>query len=731
MMRCSGSSVKLPEKIICAILALLLSFGPLWAPVAAAATAADSASQSESADNGETEKTEKPMKRFFASLDAAYRHAQKDVLRTFPDLEVNGLLSLLGIQKEREELPTADLVAEELTNALQALNDFSISILRDEELTEALDEILWEILEEDKFLEGAQKHKKFVADIIRDERLIYLIGDVIAEMLKDEQLVEDIEFFFSIVFDLLGDERIHGFLKETIARLVEDGRTSNLLDRIMLAGAQIAYETTTGFVGELTSDEKVKGLVNDFTEFLITPMPGMMAQVIEDKSVHKVAADMALTMLEYGPETIADLLEDPRFQEFLGDMIIAIADSGALFIADSMSDEHLFGLMDGLFANVAAELGRGTLSNSIGNMVDDFFGCREFRDFIDPAFEYMRLESIERAKEKTVGDTLKLPGLDLEINIMREISWGIAEVPPDLAHLAVFTWMVEGHENIDNRTFGQIARDIANLLSPELVAELGEALKGVLKGALPQAIDENREKMVASLENFFADIPYDDLVQHIRQDNSLGEFSQTLVEALMTHLPFAELATIMRDPETIAAITNVTGSLIEKFPLKEIGAFIEDDVRIWGIISDALVSLPTDELAAFIREEDRITELLQELIADFPVSAISGFLQGGERADIIGHNIAGLILNIAADFVETERLTDFAYTVICNILESFDEPVPKVLFDALARAFENEEMAPYLAGALVGFAVEAKPDIHAVFKQFVPNFFTRIITGAN
>lgn len=740
MKRCPGSSVKLPEKIACVFLAMLLSLAPLGAPAATVAAAAavtapqdtptPATSSTESGDDGRTVET-RPGKEFLASLDAAYRHARKGVLCVLPDLEISGLLSLLGIQKEREEQETAELVCDELTNALQALNDSILTVLRDEDLAEALDEILWEMLDEDNFLEGVQKHKYFIADIIRDERIIYLIGDVIAEMLKDERLVEDIEFFFSLLFDLLGNERIHGFLQETIARLIEDERTSNLLDHIMLAGARIAYETTTGLVGELTSDRRVKGLVDDFATFMTDPLPGMVAEVIEDRRVRKVAADLILTILEYGPEAIADLLEDPRFHSFLGDTIIAMADSGALFIADSVSDEHLIGLVDGFFANVSAELGRGTLTESLGTMVDDFFQCPEFRNFIDPAFEYMKAESIERAKERTVGDTMVLPGIGLKINIMREIAWGLAEVPPDIAHKAFLTWMVYGHGDIDNRTFGQIVRDITNLISPELVDDLGEALTGILKDALPRAIDENRDEITGALENFFADIPYEDLARHIRRNDDIDAFLQTLVEALFAHLPLDTLADVIRGPDTVAAITGITGSLIDSFPLKEIGEFIEDDVRIWGIISDALVSLPTDELAAFVREEDRVTAFIQELLADFPVSTISGFLQGGERADIIGYNVAALLLNIVADFVGEEDLTEFAYMAICNILESFDEPLPGTILGLLATAFENEEVAPYLARVLVGFAAETRPDLHAIYKQFVPNIFTRIIVGAD
>ncbi|NLI70324.1 MAG: hypothetical protein GX364_05645 [Firmicutes bacterium] len=737
MKRWPGSSVKLPEKIACVFLAMLLFLAPLGAPVAAVAAAAVTAPQgtlatssTESADGEKTAET-RPGKEFVDSLDAAYCHARKGILRVFPDLEISGLLSLLGIQKEREEEETAELVHDELTRALQALNDSILTVLRDEDLAEALDEILWEMLDEDNFLEGVQKHKYFIADIIRDERIIYLIGDVIAEMLKDERLVEDIEFFFSLLFDLLGNERIHGFLQETIARLIEDERTSNLLDHIMLAGARIAYETTTGFVGDLTSDRKVKGLVDDFATFLISPLPGMVAQVIGDRRVRGVAADLMLTVLEYGPEAIADLLDDPHFHGFLGDTIIAMANSGALFIADSVSDEHLVGLVDGFFANVSAEVKRGTFTNSIGTMVDDFFQCDEFRDFVDPAFIYMKGESIQRAKDRTVGDTLVLPGIGLKINIMREIARGLAEVPPDIAHMAFLTWMVYGHREIGNRTFGQIVRDIANLLSPELVDDLGEAVTGILKNALPRAIDENRDEIVDALENFFADIPYEELADLIRENDDIDESLQMLVEALFAHLPLDALADVIRGPDTVAAITGITGSIIDNFPLKEIGEFIEDDVRIWGIIRDALVSLPTDELAAFVREEERVTAFIQELLADFPVSTISGFLQGGERADIIGYNVAAFLLNIVADFVEEEDLTDFAYMAICNILESFDEPLPKSILGLLAIAFENEEVAPYLAKVLVGFATVTRPDVHAIYKQYVPNVFTRIIVGAD
>lgn len=700
------------RKTLLIFLVMLLAAGPSW-PVLAGETAA------------QEEKT------FFEALTDAYDHMRKDVISHIPGLGVRNFLSLFGIIPEREKLPTGKMVEDELTTALNALSNLNASILKDQRLAEALDEIIWELLEEESFTRGLHERQAFIADIIRDDRLINIIGEVIADYLSDDKLAEDIELFFSILFDLIADRNMHNFFKETLARLIEDDRTSKLIDEILAASVRIAYESSTDAVAALTADDRIKEIVKELIALFIVPAPEMAAQFVGDERLVEITGDLAEVIIMYGPDMTAQILEDHRFQTLFSDIVMVIFELLSRTLTGTLEDQRLTGLIGHVFGNVAEGLDGGTLGDIVGTMVDDFFKCDEFRDFVDPAFAYLMEESQERAFENTPEDYFTVLSVELEINRMKELAYGVAEVPPELAYLAAFNWMVYGEAGLDISTYTDIALEFTGLITPELVLGFGAVFAGIINHTVPRLIEENKEEIAEVLEAILDDEEiFVEAANYLRDDPRSAEFPEILAGRIITHLPFEQFAdTIREDEYTVNTLIEVTGELIDMFPLREIGRFIRDDERIPGLIDDSFTGVPVDKIAALIREDDRIFDLIRDIVHEFPVGTVSQFLQGEVRAEIIGHSIANFFLQMVADFVEKEGLSNFVHTILTDILESFDEPAGKVFLDNLARFYESDRLAPYLAGSFVGFVYEAKPDMHAAYKQVVPNFFTRMIFG--
>lgn len=708
---------KITQTTLSFLLAVMLVLAPVWN-----AFAESIAEPVEPADTG---------KSFFQSISDTYDLLRKDILEIIPVYQTRGLINLFGY-RSRERRPTGDLVEEELTQAIQALNDFNASVLKDDKLAEALDEIMWEILEEESFTEGVQNQKEFVSSIIRDERLINILGEVLTDYLGDEQLADDIELFFDILLDLIADDNLQDYIKETFARLLEDERTARLLDGIISAGAEIAYTSSVDVVADLTADDRIKEIVKEVIELLIEPLPEMTADLLEDETLREVSGEIALVLLEYGPDLTADILEDPNFNSLVSDMVMAAFEISSRTMTGTMRDERFTKLVGSVFDNVGEAVDNGVISQSVYTLINDFFTIDEFREFVDSGFPYMMEESQYRAMENTPEDSFMLPPMfELEINMMKEIAWGVAEVPAEVAYLGFFNWLVyedQGPESV--RTYATWGRDLVDVITPEMIYAIGLALEDVIQETVPRLIDENQDLLFDELQEVLESLPYDETAQFIREDESLNEMSDIVAKAIMSHLPFDELAEIFReDGEIVEVIAEVMGELIDDYPLDKVGEFIREDPRIPGIINEALPGLPMDSFAGMIREDERITDIITEIANDFPVTTISQFLQGEVRADILGHTIADLLLNLVADFIENEQLSGFIYEVLEDILTSFDEPVAKIVLDNLARLYENDEVAPFLAGSLVGFAGEVQPEIHTVYKQVVPRFFTRLITG--
>lgn len=741
------------------LLAILLAVSPALTAIQASAPGGGNAVALTDDASPDIDETEEDV--CWDELKEVFSEYSRELMKVIPTFETHGLLSLLGIASEREEVVMKE-VRQDLTAALRNLTDCKASLLEDEELALAVDEIIEDLLEEERFTERAQSQKEFLADIIRDERIIDLLGEVIGDFLADEQTVEDMEVFLDIMLDLLTDKDMYDYLQDSIAQFLEDERTSEFIDDIIGAIAEMLRASISGSIVDLTEDERLNQVIADMARIALEPVPDIAADMVEDERFKEITEEMTLLLLDYGQDSITDLLEDDEFQNMMSDMIIEIVDTTFAGLAGTLEDERLAPVIrhqfysecpacdgEGEIDEEECEVCEGTgegrmhgifgedqlLSQTLRELVDDLFQHEELQSFGEVSFHYLIEESMHRAEEyadEYTDDTLYISGFDLDLNIIPEAAWGIAEVPGDIVYLALFDWLAYGDEEKDLKSIGAWVEAFAELITPELVEAAGDVAADAVTQAIPEILEceDKREELANALEELFDDeLTFDEAAQDIEE--AMEGMPERLTETITAHIPYEDMASTIRDSEhVIEAFYEV---VVERNPLEEIGTYIEEDTRLSRAVRDSLPSAPTDELATMIREDDRIYEIMVELLDDFPVENITRFLQEEGRAEMIGDILARMLLNLAADMVEEEELTHFSHEVLMNFLDDFDEEFGDtpgtLLMDSLARFFKHEDLPPFLADAILGYKIEMRPVAGDVFKQVVPNMFTRIITG--
>ena len=776
----------------------------------------------------------------FNIVGKVYEQLRREVVATMPRFQSRSFRELIGLPPEepymeRDEIVLDEEFEQELSASIQMLSDSMVDIIEDERLAAAINEIIDEIMEEERFTEGAQDQKELISSILRDDRVISIIGGVTADFLGDDQMVEDIEFFIEVVQDLLTDEEMFEYLQNTIAVLLEDDSTAALTEDILEAVVEIIYNSATGTVTDLLEDDRIMEVAKNLTSLFVEPIPGLAADVAEDDRIQDLTEEMIEIMVEYGQDSVMEPLEQEEFQELLNDAILAGVDYMGEELVNVLESEKLAELIEELFALGAEEIGAGDFGEHVRRLVDDIFQSEEMVHFADDSFAYLIEESIERATIHTPGDSMRLPGLDVYLNMQKEMAWGIAEVPGDMVYHALFIWLAyerdeeylrdyedeyyldfdrgripdydfygeeypeceedcrneydlddlkdEAEEKAQEKyeeekddededwdeleeeereekmeaelpgviadkwcdacrlsNFGAMAEEAMGIVIPELanvVSDAGIVIGNSVTEVLPEVIEENMDDIIEALESDLEDVweeySFEDAAGDIRDEDDFQDLPADLAETIIREVPFSELAEIIREEEEITdALEDITGELLDDYPLEEIGEFIAEDERIPAILQDAFPPLPLDDIATLIREDDSFFEMFSEIVEDFPVENISHFFQEEERAEIIGHTIADVLLNLIADFIEREDLTDFMYEVFLMFqdeLGELDTSPGKLITDAIATFFRHEEWAPAFGEAMVGYQAEIRPEVHIAYKQVVPNFLTRTFLG--
>ena len=180
-----------------------------------------------------------------------------------------------------------------------------------------------------------------------------------------------------------------------------------------------------------------------------------------------------------------------------------------------------------------------------------------------------------------------------------------------------------------------------------------------------------------------------------------------------------ELADSIRaDAKLSQNLKGMVNDLVDALLFRELGSFLKKDQRLLKAAQEIVPDFSLRKVAQVLREEQALLPAIAEAVAEFPVERVTSFLQDETRADLVGHTLASTLLNLLADLVEDEALTDYLLEVLYDFLGVPGEPT----------GIHNEELGEYLEEKVVPeIKVEVKRETHNLYKVVVPKFFTKFI----
>ncbi len=726
-----------------------------------------------------------------------------------------------------------DLREEEIVAALESLDEFNESVLKDEKLAAVLDDIIWEVLEAEELKEGFQRQQQGLADIISDPRLVNILGDVIADYLQDEQFADDIEYFFGVFLDLIADGELNFFIRDAIASLIEHPRLEDTIDELVTSLFEMSYQSGMDMFSDLLTDKRLGNALAEILDALTTDLPDVAVYMLEDKRTLDITEEILDIVMDYGTDVPVDLLEDKRFRSALADMIVVGVDSVPVSSISGDLSEYAVprvghGLVDDVYDldyetdlhqimeigvggggvkefdawlpevqisnrstaevretvffngnpvdpgeytvsrvydaedekyigqiafNVAppagtvitAELSFYTtvdrdghvLDKVLVSLVDNMFTDEEFQDYFYGGLSAVMEESSKRAKDATPicafpGDEFVFAGID---SLRPMIAEAIAEVPPELARDGFFRWLVYGEFEEEYRvdpkprSYRDWAMDMAELLSPERVDELNDALANLLRDEVDVFLKENKREIARAIGGPIKDPdPWNQVIRDIKaNEKNIDREQEVIISRIIANLPLRDLAQHIRKELNGIGLDDLTGDLVDDIPFQRAANMLQEDRTVLNIIRQAVPDFSLREVANVIRHDQRLINALSNVADDFPVEVITEFLQDEERALLIGHTVAGTLLHLLADFIEEERLSEFLQNVIIDAVKSIDESPGTLILDFLAYFLENEDFAQYLASIMVDVEQAVNRETVEIYKQVVSRFFTQFI----
>ncbi len=668
-------------------------------------------------------------KNFVDALKTISNHLSSDFLRWIPGSALKGLANIFVFSPEADapdSIDTKELLKDETYRALSSLNNMVSELLKDERLIAAVDDIIEELLERERFTSSIQNYKVFAAEIVRDERLIRIIGDVIADFLRDERFSEEILYFIKLFKDLLSHEEIFNYFRDSIFAIFKDQRSIDIINDFARTTAAIAARTTTETMATVAADKRVKEIAKDISVLFIEPVNIIAADLVSDVRLQKIIRDISFIMLSYSHDTAASLLDDKDFTGLIGELIIATVDIYIEALTETVGSHNLAGVIRGVFDSINKELEGERPEEHINILLEEFLTGEEFREYIDYTFPFLIEETRLRTEKNTPEDIFKLPGIEIKINIIRELALGIAEAPFEATWLVGLTWLVEGIEELDYLTYMIWVERIMSIFTPQKVSELGGLLTDIIQNELPDIINNSRETLLEGIEIAYDHIPFQSLSHFLQDSAQIHALVDTVGETMMAHIPFSEIATILRRDNIITDILmeTVTG-IITRYPLEEIGLYFAEKPEIPAIFSDAIPPVPVKDIIALMETDPRIFKLFMEIVAAFPAESFATFFRAGDRAEIMGKNISEFILTLSADFIGNENLSGFIHDVLVNALNELEDSPGKIIMENTALFFENEDLSRFAAGTMVDLIYEFEPEVHVLYREIVPNFFLR------
>ena len=617
----------------------------------------------------------------------------------------------------------------EVANAMGSFDDISSSILEDPRFVEVFNNVFYEMLEGEEFVQGVHSKQEVIADVLRDQRVIEVLGEVIADYLTDERFGEDIRFFFSVIFELLQEPSLHDYIVDALATILEDPDLERAINRIIDSAVDVVYAAGTDTAAGVITDHRLRELFQDFLEFFADGAPEYVASQIDNPELMARAELLAVELAKYGttelaPELVADL------KEILSEICVLILDEAMVEGSNLVAE-----LVDHVLPPVGNWLAKDNLTNIVGEgIVDAFFKSKPFQDYFVSEDAHINPPSNDTPLKEFTG----VFGL-----MFNEICTMIEETTPRDTFLAeVLVPAVEGlliynlkkvplvGDLVEAMGVHKLAQwVVTNQLMPQIRDYMPEggfmntriqAAQGLAEG-YPELVSRviftwsvhGLEEVPGEIYDCYYDQYYFRSFRKMFEDfpkvlttPEARQLFQNLGADLKRVLPrFLE----KNKPELISAVRQA----IEEMPLEQIVGNIRDDQRVQEllqvIISKTLSNLPLDELADDIRSDSRIPDALRdvfgELIAEYPYQEVGDFLRKEKslRDTVKNDIIPELKPRELAQVLRTEQ----------GLLPAVAEGIGRFPVDVLVDFLQDRERAELIGYSLSDFALNLLADIVA------------------
>lgn len=654
---------------------------------------------------------------------------------------------------------------EDFAAAIAGRQHLFADIIRDERLAAVLGDVIADYLQDPRLAQDIEYFFQVIIDLMGDEEMRFYIMESIAMLLEDPRLEKMFNDLIIAAVDLG-----YGSLIETMVDMIAHPGVPGLMQEL----TSVLLDSLPELVGAV-EDERVLQVAEEMVEMGLSYGTDTVVAMLEDPSLRNLLADLLIMLVEAVPaqEIINDMtglaleaIETGLSDDTLGQMVNEVfnglfvgqvdyidvpgtglvalpvlnleidSDPGATARYSSLSttnkNELRARILDWYghnFANTAA------LDAAV--VVQDFGTDTELWLYFHQALNYIISQSMSQAASYTPMEAAAWTDCsqaqDQIEGIRSQIAEAIAEVPGEMIRNAVFTWLIfgvpkskTGSGEVELKGVPEWARGFAGLVSPARIAALSDAMGDAAGAVIDDFFDEHADDIAAGLRLALLEVPWDDLAQCLREEEQIDGAAGLMLERIIANMPMAELAQYIREQMGEAQLETIAGELIGALQLEEAGGVLRNDTRVLDMLHESIPGFSMKNVANMVRSDRRIIGSLALTASNFPVKALSGFLQDSERAQYIGSSLAGILLNLAGNFVEDERLTQFINDAVINAIGSLDGSPGSQILRFLSAFLDNEDFANRWVTSLPlrqGLTEEAV----RMYKMAIPNFFTNFI----
>lgn len=640
-------------------------------------------------------------------------------------------------------------------------------IVRDERLVNILGDVIAGYLRDPKLAQDIEYFFKVIVDLIADDDMRFYIMETVAMLLEDPRLEKTINDLIIGAVDL-GYGSTVGAMVDMIAHPGVPGLMQELTD--------VLLDSLPELVG-VVEDERILELTGDMMGIAFKYGADSAANMLEDPNLRTLLADLLVLLVEAIPT-----------QEIINDITGLALDAIEAGLGDGTLDQVINDVFNGLFVgqvdcinvpgtglvalpvlNLEIDSAPGattrygslnaTHKNELRARILDWYGYNfantaaldaalVVQDFgtdtqlwlyFHQALNYIISQSMSQAASYTPMEAAAWTDCsqaqDQIEGIRAQIAEAVAEVPGEMIRNAIFTWLMfgvpgsrTGDEGVEIHGIPAWARSFSGLISPARIEAMGDALGEATRSVVDNFMTEHEDDIAAALRAALLDAPWGELAGGLREEEQIEQAAGLMLQRIIANMPMGELADYIRAELGNAALSDVAKEFIMGLSqqLEEAGAVIGNDTRILDQLHRSIPGFSLKNVANMVRSDRRIIGSLALTVSNFPVDVLSDFLQDPERSHYIGHSISRMLLNLAATFLEDERLTRFINDALINVIGSLEGSPGTQILGFLSAFLENEDLAHHWVNAMPlrqGLTEEAV----RMYRMAVPNFFTQFI----